>query len=260
MYIDTHAHLYLDDFKEDFGEIEHRLELARINEVYLPNIDGSTIQSLKDLALKNPKRFFPMAGLHPCYVKENYKHELALVHKEIESGFYCAVGEIGIDLHWDTTFEQQQHEAFVDQILLAKAHNLPFVIHSRKALDLTIKTVVDHQDGSLTGIFHCFNGTQEQAQKIMDVGFLMGIGGVVTYKNAGVDKVVKDIPLEHLVLETDAPYLSPSPHRGKRNEPSYIPNIANKIAELKDLKVEEIAEITTKNAKKLFDKRQEDKK
>ncbi len=252
MYIDTHAHLYLDDFKDDFKEIENRLIESKVDRVYLPNIDSSTIDSLKALANRDPQRYFPMAGLHPCYVKENYQSELDLVQQEIESGFHCAVGEIGIDLHWDTSFEKEQKEAFEIQILLAKAHQLPFVIHSRKALDITIQIVSKIQDGSLNGIFHCFNGTLEQAKKIMDLGFMMGIGGVVSYKNAGVDIVVKEIPEEFLVLETDAPYLSPSPYRGKRNEPSFIPQIAQKIAELKGKSIEEIATVTSENAKKMF--------
>ncbi len=252
MYIDTHAHLYLEEFDEDLEAMEERLHSSKVERVYLPNIDVSSIAQVKQLSERNPELFKPMMGLHPCYVKEDYKEQLKHIEQTLKDGSFDGVGEIGVDLYWDLTFQEEQIEVFKTQLLWARDLKLPVTIHSRKCLEMTIEIVSELQDGNLSGVFHCFNGTKEQAEKISSQGFYMGIGGVVTYKNAGVDQVVKEIPLNHIVLETDAPYLSPVPFRGKRNESSYINFIAEKIAVDKGTSVDEVARITTKNAKKVF--------
>ena len=251
MFIDTHAHIYSEEFKDDLENMLTNAAIAGITDIYMPNIDSTSIGEMMRIAEKH-KNCHAMMGLHPCYVKENYQDELALVEKYLSEHTFAGVGEIGIDLYWDKTFAKEQEIVLRRQIALAKEHGIPFVIHSRDSLDITIDIVTEMQDGSLSGIFHCFNGTLDQAKRIMDTGFLMGIGGVITYKNAGVDKVVADIPLEYIVLETDAPYLSPVPYRGKRNECAYISVIAEKIAEVKELTKSEIGAVTTFNANKLF--------
>jgi len=252
MIIDTHAHVYLEDFEEDAELIIQRAIEENVSQILLPNIDMSSVDSLLALCENYPQIYKPMMGLHPCYVKEDFVDQLSQIKKYIDRKDLVAIGEIGIDLYWDKTFEKEQVSAYRTQIEWARDRDLPFVIHSRDSLDLTISIVEEMQDGNLTGVFHCFNGTLEQAQRIMDVGFYMGIGGVVTFKNAGVDKTVAQLPMEHLVVETDAPYLSPVPHRGSRNEPSYISKVVDKIAILKDIAKEEVCKITTANAKKLF--------
>lgn len=252
MFIDTHAHIYTEEFKDDRDiMIQNAFDLG-IKKIFMPNIDSTSIADMMEVASRH-SHCYPMMGLHPCSVKENYKEELQLVEKYLENHKFYGVGEIGIDLYWDKTFAEEQVSAYKTQIAMAKNTGLPFVIHSRDSLDLTISIVRELQDGNLKGIFHCFNGTLEQAKQIMDLGFYMGIGGVITYKNAGVDKVVAEIPMDYLVLETDAPYLSPVPYRGKRNEPAYIVNIVDKIADVHHLEVTEIANITTRNAKIVFD-------
>lgn len=252
MIIDTHAHVYLEDFDEDADLIIQRAAEENIDQILLPNIDMTTVDRLLGLCDKHPKLYKPMIGLHPCYVKEDYQDQLKNLKGYLDRDDIVAVGEIGIDLYWDKTFEKEQVEAYRTQIEWSRERSLPFVIHSRESLDLTISIVEDMQDGNLTGVFHCFNGTVEQAQRIMDVGFYMGIGGVVTFKNAGVDKTVAQLPMEHLVVETDAPYLSPVPHRGSRNEPSYVANVIDKITELKEMDRDDVCRITTENARKLF--------
>ena len=196
--------------------------------------------------------FYPMMGLHPCSVKEDWKSQLSMIKEKLFNGKYIGVGEIGIDLYWDTSHAAQQEEAYRIQIGWAEELNLPYIVHSRESLDATISISTEMQNGDHRGIFHCFNGSLEQAHRIMDIGFLMGIGGVVTFKNAGVDKVVKEIPLEYLVLETDSPYLTPAPYRGKRNEPSYLSYVVDKIAEVKSVSREEVIDVTTRNAMNLF--------
>lgn len=251
-FIDTHAHIYLDDFKEDINELLAKATDDKVKHIFMPNIDSSTIQDLHSLEQTHPENCHAMMGLHPCYVKDNYKEELNLIEKQLRDRHYHAVGEIGIDLYWDKSTFDIQKEAFIQQIEWSKELGIPVAIHSRDSLDYTIQIVSELQDGNLTGVFHCYNGTVEQSKKIIDTGFYMGIGGVVTFKKAGVDKTVAEIPLEHLVLETDAPYLTPTPYRGKRNLPEYIPIIANKIAELHEITTAEVADITTVNARKLF--------
>lgn len=251
MTIDSHAHIYLSDFEEDIDDIIRRAADAGVTEIYMPNIDSTTIDQMHQVEDRFPN-CKSMMGLHPCYVKENYRLELELMRKYLDSRKYAAIGEIGIDLYWDKTFVDEQVEAFNAQIGWAKELGLPIVIHSRDSLDQTIDIVASQQDGSLKGIFHCFNGTVEQGRRIMDLGFYMGIGGVVTYKNAGVDKVVEQLPLSSMVLETDSPYLSPGPKRVKRNEPSRLELILDKMEVLFDVGRLEISTITSDNCKKIF--------
>lgn len=252
MFIDTHAHIYTEEFDEDRDLMIMNAFNQGVKQIFMPNIDESSIDAMLEVASKHAF-CYPMMGLHPCSVKENYKEVLDMVEKYLSTQKFYGVGEIGIDLYWDKTFTDEQIEAFRWQIHLAKDLDLPFVIHSRDSLDLTISIVESLQDGHLKGIYHCFNGTPEQAKRIMDLGFFMGIGGVITYKNAGVAEVVADIPMEYLVLETDAPYLSPVPFRGKRNEPAYILKVAEKLADLKALSVDEVAQVTTTNALSIFE-------
>ncbi len=252
MLIDTHTHLYLPQFKDDIDTVIGHAQAEGIEKFYLPNIDSTSIDSMLELENRFPGKCFPMMGLHPCSVKKNYKQELAIVEEWLDKRAFCAVGEIGIDLYWDKTFLEEQKEAFLTQVGWAKELGIPIVIHARESLDILIDLVTKEQDGRLTGIFHCFTGTPEQARAIIGLGFYMGIGGVLTYKNAGLDVTVKDIPLDYLVLETDAPYLTPVPYRGKRNESAYIRIIAEKLSEIKKMDFAEIAATSTTNAKKIF--------
>ncbi|MFT4533894.1 MAG: TatD DNase family protein [Saprospiraceae bacterium] len=251
MIKDSHAHIYLEDFDEDIAEVISDAVAVGVTEIYMPNIDSTTIERMHSVE----ERFSTcksMMGLHPCYVKENYKEELSIVEKHLKNRKYSAVGEIGIDLYWDKTFADAQFESFRYQIELAKDHNIGFAIHSRDALDDTIAIVSEMQDGGLKGIFHCFNGTVDQAKRIIDLGFYLGIGGVITFKNAGVDKTVAQLPLISMVLETDSPYLSPGPKRVKRNVPSRIPLVIDKMEEIMDVDRVEIAKVTTINCEKIF--------
>jgi len=254
MLIDTHAHLYAKQFDEDREDMLNRAQKVGIQRFYLPNIDSSSIEAMLELETTHPDKCFAMMGLHPCSVKENYEDELAIVEQWLGRRSFCAVGEIGIDLYWDKTLLEEQKDAFRRQIAWAKDLRVPIVIHARDALDIIIKIVQEEKDERLQGIFHCFGGTLEQAQAIMDLEFYMGLGGVLTYKKAALDEVVNNIPLEHLVLETDAPYLAPTPKRGKRNESAYMSFIAQKLADIKKMPLDEIAKITTKNALKVFEK------
>lgn len=252
MMIDTHAHLYLDDFKADIQELLERARKTGVEKFYLPNIDSTSIQDLLDLEQQFPGECIGMMGLHPCYVKETVADELKLVEEWLHKRPFAAVGEIGLDYYWDKIFVEEQKKAFRQQIRWALELNLPIVIHSRESTQDCIDVVKEFQNGMLRGIFHCFGGTVEEAKQIIDLGFLMGIGGVITYKKSGLGEVVKSIPLEYLVLETDAPYLTPVPFRGKRNEPSYLSYVVEKIAEAKNLSVDEVKKATTQNAQNLF--------
>jgi len=254
MFIDTHAHLYLDQFSKDLPNLIQNAKSADVLKIFLPDIDSSTTQSMNDICQTYPDILCQLIGLHPCSVKEEYEKELAHVEKQLELGTYYGVGETGIDLHWDKSFKDQQIEAFEIQIQWAKKYDLPIVIHSREALDLTIELIAKHQDGTLNGVFHCFNGSIEQANKIQDLGFYMGLGGVITYKKANMGEVISKMKKEHIILETDAPYLSPVPYRGKRNESSYIPIIAAKVSEYRNESLETVQLYTTQNAMKLFAK------
>ncbi len=253
MFIDTHTHLFLKQFDEDIDAVIQRSLDRGVEAFFLPNIDASTIDALKALVNKYPKQCFPMMGLHPCSVKADYEEELKLLKAELDTGDYCAVGEIGLDFYWDKSFTAQQKQALAIQIEWAKEKELPIVLHTRDSFEETYDLVKSLNDDRLTGVFHCFGESPEAAQKVHDLGgFYVGIGGVVTFKNAGVAEKVVDIPLEMIVLETDSPYLAPTPNRGKRNESSYIPDIAAKIAQVKQIKVEEVMKQTTKNAQKLY--------
>ena len=254
MLIDTHAHLYLEQFKEDIDETLERAKQEGVSEYYLPNIDSSSIESMLLLEKNYPDRCHPMMGLHPCSVNADYKTELEIVEQWLSKRPFCAIGEIGIDLYWDKTFFEEQKKAFITQVGWAKELNIPIVIHARDSLDILIDLVKKEKDERLQGIFHCFTGTPEQAKQIIDLEFYMGIGGVLTYKNSGLDKAVEQIPLEWLVLETDSPYLTPVPYRGKRNESSYLKYVATKLSEVKKVDIEQIALSTTASAKKIFAK------
>ncbi|HLX94027.1 MAG TPA: TatD family hydrolase [Puia sp.] len=251
-FTDTHCHLYLEDFKDDIADTLNRAEAAGVSRFYMPAIDSRTLFSMLDLESRFPAKCWPMAGLHPCSVKENYQAELSLVREQIDQRAFAAVGEIGLDFYWDRSFDNQQIEAFEQQVDWAIEKDLAIVIHSRESMETCIEIVQKKQHGSLRGIFHCFTGSLENAKKIMDLGFFMGIGGVLTYKNSGLAETIKNVPMEFIVLETDSPYLTPVPYRGKRNESSYIAIIAKKLAEVKGIDITEIEKITTDNAQKIF--------
>lgn len=250
--IDTHTHLYAKRFDSDRAEMIERAKASGITTCYLPNIDSESIPGMMALETEYPGYCIPMMGLHPCSVKEDYKKELAIVREWLEKRAFVAVGEIGIDLYWDKTFFEQQKEAFIQQAEWAVEYDIPIVIHSRESIDIIIDLIQQMKEPRLKGIFHCFTGTKAQSEAIIDLGFLMGIGGVVTFKNGGLAETVADIDLSHLVLETDSPYLSPAPHRGKRNESAYVSLIADKVAVVKEVSTETVARVTTGNAKKLF--------
>jgi TatD DNase family protein len=250
---DTHTHLYSEKFKEDIDVVIQNSIDKGITRLFLPNIDSASIEGMLKLGTDYPDNCFPMMGLHPTSVGENYLEELATMKEWLNQQDFCAIGEIGIDLYWDKTFLVQQQDAFRTQINWAKERNLPFVIHCRDAFDEIFEILDELNDEKMRGIFHCFTGTVEQANHVINYGgFKIGIGGVVTFKNSGLDKVVEQIELKHLVLETDAPYLAPTPHRGKRNESSYLLGIAEKVADIYNLSIEEVAAITTANSKEIF--------
>ena len=251
--IDTHTHIYLDAFENDFDEMVARAGDAGITRFFLPNIDYASLSAVNALHARDPKMFYPMAGLHPCSVKENYLSELDKIEQSFDSMQYVAIGETGLDLYWDKTFYPQQCESFKIQIEWAKSRNLPIVIHARESFNEIFEILDEHNDDSLTGIFHCFTGSEQEAQKIMSyAGFSLGIGGVVTFKNYDGKKALKNVPLSKIVVETDAPYLSPHPYRGKRNEPSYLKFVIEELADIYGLTPVEIARHTTQNALKIF--------
>lgn len=249
---DTHTHLYLKEFDLDRDQVINKAIRANVTRLFLPAIDSSHTQSMLTLKRKFPKNIFLMAGLHPCYIGENYLDELKHVEKNIIENQCIAVGEIGIDLHWETKNLELQKEVFMQQIKLAKKYNLPIVIHSRKSYDEIFEVLELEGTKDLSGIFHCFTGTLEEANKIISMGMKLGIGGVVTFKNGMIDKFLDKIDLKHIVLETDSPYLAPSPNRGKRNESAFIINIAEKLTEIYQVSIENIINITTKNSIEVF--------
>ena len=252
MLIETHAHLYLEEFQEDIEGVIKNSVANGVGKIYLPAINSETHDALMDLEMKFPEVCFPMMGLHPCYVKEDYKRELLLVEEWLSNRKFSAIGECGLDFYWDKTFVNQQYVALEQQIAWAIQYQLPIILHTRNATQETIDIIKKYTSSGLRGIFHCFGGTLHEAQQIIEMGFYLGIGGVVTYKNSGLDKVIADIDLRHLVLETDAPYLTPVPFRGKRNETGYLKLIAEKIANIKNCSFEEVAAQTTSNAIKIF--------
>ncbi|XZF14100.1 TatD family hydrolase [Chitinophagaceae bacterium MMS25-I14] len=250
-FTDTHTHLYDEQLTADPQQVQRAID-AGVTKLYMPNCDSSTIPDMLAMEAAWPSNCFSMMGLHPCYVKENYKEELAIVEEWLAKRKFAAVGEIGLDYYWDKTFVPQQKEALELQIDWALQYDLPIVIHSRESTPDCIDIVRKKQNGKLRGIFHCFGGSLEEAQQITGMGLHLGIGGVVTFKKSTLPEVLAEIPLESIVLETDAPYLAPVPYRGKRNESSYIPLIAEKLATIKQVGLDEIAAITTKNAEKIF--------
>ena len=251
-WIDTHAHLYSKEFDADRTEMILRCHESKVARLFMPNVDHTSVDGMLELESRFSDTCVAMMGLHPCSVKKDFERELYLVEDWLSKRKFCAVGEIGTDRYWDTTFWEQQLEAFRVQVALAKRYRLPVVIHCRESMDETIALVEELQDGKLTGVFHCFNGTSGQAERIIRLGFYLGIGGVATFKKGGLDIVLPEVPAGSIVLETDSPYLAPAPHRGKRNEPSYIPLIAQRISEIKRMSVEELQEQSTKNALQLF--------
>lgn len=252
MLIDTHSHIYSEDFNDDIEEVLQNAYNNDVKKIVLPNIDSGTIKRLLDLSNSYPHVCYPLMGLHPTSVSGDYKEELAVVEYWLDKHKFHGIGEIGIDLYWDRTYIEEQKEAFRHQIKLAKSRKLPIVIHVRESFNEVYQIVKEEQDGSLCGIFHCFTGDNTEAQKISDMGFLMGIGGVVTYKNSNLGQVLQNLDVSKLVLETDAPYLAPDPKRGRRNESANLVYVAQKLSEIYQLPFKEIAEITTSNARKLF--------
>ena len=249
---DTHTHLYSEEFDQDRDEMIERAIANGVSRFFLPSIDSSCTQKMYDLEKQYPENIFLMMGLHPTYVKENYLEELAHVEKELASKKFYAVGEIGIDLYWDKTFLKEQQHAFQHQIQLAKKYKLAINIHCRDAFDEVFEVLESEKATDLFGIFHCFTGDLSQAQKAIALGMKLGIGGVATFKNGKIDQFLNEINLEQIVLETDSPYLAPVPYRGKRNESSYTLLVAQKLAAIYQLPVEEIARITTENSKSIF--------
>ncbi|WP_207535470.1 TatD family hydrolase [Desertivirga arenae] len=249
---DTHTHQYYEKDAEKLKELMQRCLDNKVERLFLPNVDSESISLIKNLVKEYPVNCFAMLGLHPCDVKENYREELDTIFAAIPSTKIYAIGEIGIDLYWDKTTLELQQKAFHEQIGWAKNMDLPIVIHCREAFDEVYEVLLAERDEKLRGIFHCFSGTVEQARKIIDLGFYLGIGGVVTYKKSGLDKVVEEIPLDNIVLETDSPYLTPVPYRGKPNESSYLVYVAQKVADIKQISLEEVAAITTENSKIIF--------
>ena len=253
-FIDTHSHLYSEQFDNDrITAINEAIALG-IDTILLPNISSKYTNNLLKLCNQFPENCFPMMGLHPCDVsEENFDSEMQHVEIELAKNKYIAVGEIGLDLYWDKTKLEVQKRAFIHQIKLAKQYQIPIAIHVRDAFDEAIEIVESHNDNTLRGVFHCFTGSIVQAEGVIDLkDFYLGTGGVITFKNSGLDQTIKEISLKNLILETDSPYLAPVPFRGKRNESKYLTKIAEKIAEIKNMTIKEIAEITTTNAKKLF--------
>ncbi len=252
--IDTHSHLYSDKFDSDRSDVVRNAIKNSVSTILLPNISSKYTSSMLDLCSRFPVNCLPMMGVHPCEINEkNYKHEIEHVEKELTTKKYIAVGEIGIDLYWyKSTFEIQK-KAFIHQIELAKKYNLPIVIHVRNAFEETIEIVEKYNSNKLRGVFHCFTGSINEANRVLELqDFFLGIGGVLTFKNSGLDKTIKELELEKILLETDSPYLAPTPFRGKRNESKYLLNITEKLAEIHNITIEEVADITTKNAKILF--------
>jgi TatD DNase family protein len=251
-FIDSHAHIYANGFNADRPEALRRAQEMNVQKIFMPNIDHTSIDAMMEVERLNPEMCFATMGLHPTSVKKDFQRELYIVEEWLSKRKFSAVGEMGTDLYWDKTFWEEQKEAFAIQVGWAKQYHLPVIIHCRETIDETIAMVEQLQDGKLTGVFHCFTGTAEQARQITRLGFYLGIGGVATFKKGGLDTVLPEVPLDKIVLETDSPYLAPVPHRGKRNEPSYIPLIARQIAEFKKISLEEVRHQTTQNALQLF--------
>lgn len=250
--IDTHTHLYLDNFNPDRNEVVQNAVNQGIVKMLLPAIDMSTYDSMMELVKEHPGNCIPMIGLQPTSVNNNYEEEISFVESKITTDRFIAIGEIGIDLYWDETFVDQQKDAFRRQLRMAKKYRLPAVIHTRDSFNEIYSIVREEKTENLCGVFHCFTGTPDEAKKIIELGFMIGIGGIITFKNAGLAEIVQDLPLESMVLETDSPFLTPAPYRGKRNQSAYITYIVKKLADIKRMRVNHIAEITSNNAVEIF--------
>jgi len=250
--IDTHSHIYSEAFDEDIAEAIQRAKDANVGQIFLPNIDSESIEPMFELVKEYPNFCLPMMGLHPTSVKENYVEELAICEQWLNEEKFIAIGEIGIDLYWDKTYLKEQLFAFEKQLNWAVERKLPAVIHSRDSFSEIFEVLESFKSKKLTGVFHSFTGNLEQANKAIDMGFLLGLNGILTFKNSGLDRVVKEVDTKHLILETDSPYLAPTPKRGKRNESAYVALIAKKLAEIHDLSLAEVTEITSRNAQALF--------
>src|SRR5688572_14121065 len=251
---DTHTHLYLPEFDSDRDTLIAEAKASGIERFFLPNIDSSSKNAMHSLETKFPDNCFAMMGLHPTSVKENWKKELEAVEQNLNERKYVGVGEIGIDLYWDKTFIKEQEEVFKRQIELANHYKLPVSIHSRESFEEIYSILLQTKKEQPCGAFHCFTGNVDQANRAIDLGFYLGIGGVVTFKNSGLDRTLAEVHLKNVVLETDAPYLAPAPHRGKRNVPGFLKLVAEKVAAIKNVSVGEVAEITTENSKQVFGK------
>ena len=251
--IDTHCHLYSEQFDSDREQVIAHAKRMGVDRILLPNVDLQTVPGMHDLVSKHPTVCYPMMGLHPCDVKPDFESEIAQLFSFFDTHTYCAVGEIGIDLYWDKSTQDIQEKAFVMQVEFALKKGLPVAIHSRNATHRIIEILKDYKGRGLRGVFHCFSESLELALEIIKLdGFLLGIGGVLTFKNAGLPEVLQQVDMKHIILETDSPYLPPVPHRGKRNEPAYTRLVAEKLADVKGLTLREVAEITTENAERLF--------
>lgn len=251
-FIDTHAHLYLNQFELDLEAVIQEARNNHVSKVLLPNIDSGSIDGLLRLKTKFPDYFEVMMGVHPCSIDDNYQNELKIAEAQFLGQGFVGVGEIGLDYYWDTKYKAEQTKAFRTQINWAKDLKLPIAVHCREAFDDILEIIDEEQDGRLRGVLHCFTGNVDQAKQLIDNGFLLGVGGVITYRNSGLDKTITEIDLNHLVLETDAPYLSPVPYRGKRNQSAYLIHVAEKLAEVKDCALADLAMVTTANARALF--------
>jgi len=251
--IDTHAHIYSDKFQEDLKETIKRASAIGVTKILMPNIDSDSIDAMHDVNATYPEVCLPMMGVHPCSIKDDFRKELEIAESWLSKrDDYVAIGEMGIDLYWDKIYIEEQKEAFKIQCDWAKSKGLPVVIHSRDANPVVIELLKEVQDGSLKGVLHCFSGSLEEAEQIVDLGMMLGVGGISTFKNGGLDKVLPHIPIEQLIVETDAPYLAPTPFRGKRNEPVFLEQIVDKLSDFKEVGVSEVCRITTMNAQRLF--------
>jgi len=251
--IDTHAHIYSEQFNEDVAEVLERAQEKGIEKIVMPNIDHRSIDGMMALEEQHPGFCYSTMGLHPCSVDKDFEKELYLVEEWLAKREFVAIGEMGTDLYWDKTFIDQQIEAFKVQTAWAKQYKKPMIIHCRESLDMTIDLVEELKSDELTGVFHCFNGSVEQARRIKALGFYIGLGGVSTFKNSGMDQVIPELDIDHIVLETDAPYLAPVPFRGKRNEPAYVKEVAQKVADFRQIPLEDLDRLSTDNANKLFE-------
>lgn len=251
--IDTHSHIYSEDFNGEVDEVVRRAFEAGVEKILLPNIDSSSIKMMMDLSARYPAALFPMMGIHPTSVKEDYEDELEVISYWLRKERFYGIGEIGIDFYWDNTFRKEQEIVFRKQLQLAQEYELPVSIHTRDSFDTAFRIVEEElQNGSLSGVFHCFTGTVGQAQKVLSKGFKIGVGGIVTFKNAGIDRMIEQLSLKDIVIETDSPYLAPSPMRGKQNESSYLVYIVQKLADIFHTTGDEVERVTTHTAQEIF--------